>query len=108
MIELKHKYNPEQYAPLCLNMHEAGFLLEAVSMLRKGIKYKEPEADEVLTEMCCFMTDKLFNFNSEYYSLPSFPELSHMTPEEFTDACKSFNRKMKDLRVDELKGKGIL
>ena len=108
MIELRHNYNPEQYAPLMINMHEAGFLLEAVSLLRKGIKYEDPEADEVLTNMCGFMSDKLFNFNHEYFSLPSFPPLSNLTPEDFTNCVKAFNRTMKEKRIDELKEKGIL
>ena len=88
MIEVKYNLNPEQDAPVLVNLNEIGILSKALVALREGVTLSDPDENMILTEMLMYMNDKLMQISETYYNMPHFPALSCLTPEEFNKCCK--------------------
>ena len=88
MIEVKYNLNPEQDAPVLVNLNELGVLSKALVALREAVKLPDPDENMILTEMLMYINDKIMQVSETYYNMPHFPPLSCLTPEEFNKCCK--------------------
>lgn len=87
MIEVKYNLNPEQNAPVLMNLNEIGIISKALVALRESVTLPDPDENMILTEMLMFINDKLMQHSETYYNMPNFPPISCLTPEEFNKCC---------------------